>query len=368
MSANMTPAQLLASEPIDAVIQVLRERCSWPLMKRLLASKNLKPGGGWPDLRARAAKGDLDAQTINDLARRTYAGSILAGNRYVRLHELDPNVVTALWSRISTHVIPSSIFRARYPLPLVGSALDGAPSAFTLCEIRKTGSDIQFVFCSKQVIEESLTIDATSTPTVMSTFSQQFGIYDRFVAYKHTSIQCFDVVSLRPQLGRLEVALDLSKRSTEFEGDTRALALLFHVTLFLPELRPLVDAQQPTNLFPAIAEIYKSAANADTNIVDIGFRTPSGAVNRGKMPSTSEDIREEPFHKAGSERVDKKINPHGIVVAWAFSFPSGGARVKLWTSAAKSMVPIPSLWGLEIADTSADSDIVQALNKVSSYL
>lgn len=333
-----------------------------------MAARNLKPGGGWPDLKARTAKGDSDSQVLESLVRQAYLGGIVAGDRYVQLYEIDDGLAVAMASRLSAAAVPITPFSTRYPLPLVGPDLDAAPRTFTLCEIARSGADIQLVFCSRQVIEESLLIDGTSTPDVMSTFSQALSGYDKFVAYRRQSVQVFDVLTVRTQLRRIEIALDITQKTSDFEPGEVALQLLFHAALLLPELKTLIDAQHGINLYPAIAEIYKSVAKSDTAIVDIGFRTPSGATNRGKMPSGAEDIRDETFHKSGSEGVKKKINPHGIVVHWTFSFPPGGAKVKLWTSAAKALAPTPYVWGAEVRDMAADTDMVQAVNKLTSFL
>jgi hypothetical protein len=337
-------------------------------MKRLLATRNLKPGGGWLDLKARVAKGDSDAQVISALVRQAFRGTLVAGSRYIQMYDIEHDMAKTIVARLEDAQVPPSAFAARYPLPLAGSALELAPGEFTLCEISRSGPDLQLVFCSRQVIEESLTIDGTSSPTVMSTFTQALSGYDKFVAYRRQPIQVFDVVSIRPQLKRIEVALDITQKTSDFDAEVVALKLLFHMALIVPELKVLIDAQHGVNLFPAISEIYKSGARSDTVIVDLGFRTPSGAINRGKMPSNSEDIRDETFHKRGSEGVQKKINPHGIVVNWTFSFPKGSARVRLWTSAAKAMAPIPYIWGAEVSEAVGDSDIVQALNKLTSFL
>jgi hypothetical protein len=364
----LTPTPRVALEPVEKLIELLRVRCSWLLMKSLLSSRNLKPGGGWPDLKTRVAVGDNDSQIIASLVRKAYLDSIVAGNRYVQLYQIDASLAAAIASRLSSAVVAPTPFSVRYPLPLVGAALDAAPKAFSLCEIAQSGSDFQLVFCSRQIIEESLLIDGTSTPIVMSTFSQALSGYDKFVAYRRKSVQVFDVLTVRTQLHRIEISLDITQKTSSFDAGEVALNLLFHAALLLPELQPLINAQHGVNLFPAIADIYNSAGRPDTAIVDIGFRTPSGATNRGKMPTNSDDIREELFHKNGAKAVDKKINLHGVVVNWRFSFPPGAAKVKLWTTAAKAMRPTPYVWGAEITEAAADSDIVQAVNKLTSFL
>lgn len=229
MSLNMTPAQRVALEPVAKLVDVLRRRCSWPLMKRILATRNLKPGGGWPDLKVRAAKGDHDSQVIADLVRQTYFGSLVAADRYVQLYELDESLAKAVLARLAASKVAASPFSPRYPLPLEGPDLDSAPTDFTLCEIVQRGTDWHLIFCSRRVIEDSLVIDGKTSPTVMSTFRQALSGYDKFVAYRRQAVQVFDVVTIRPQLGRLEIALDITQNTSDFDAEDLALRLLMQL-------------------------------------------------------------------------------------------------------------------------------------------
>ena len=420
MSTRGESTSKLASAAIENVISSLKIRCSWPTMKALLATKLLKPGAGYPDLIGRANKGDAESSTISLLARKTYFDVMAAGSRFIQLYEVDKLLGLALVAKLDRAVVPTSDFLKSYPLPLDLVDLASAPIESTLCEIRKIAVDsYQLILCSKRVVEERLVIDSTSTPQVMTAISAAvasanpiggaatpMGGYDRFVGYKVIPVQVFDVITLRPNLNRLEVSLDLAHRGLGIDGAIAAQKLLLAVSAMIPEMQSISEGQ-PDNLFDAIAGIYSAKKTTDVNVIDIGIRTPSGAVTRGRMPTLDEDIRYEDYHKAGAEAVANKatavaqvvpvgsaqsepafpeaapqveaalasqigsktrVNPHGVVAAWTFAVPKGKATVKLWTTLAQAASSAPILYGMEVSDALADSDVLQAVNKVVKYL
>jgi len=278
----------------------------------------------------------------------------------------DENGADAVRDRLASASVAPSAFSPTYPVPLDLSALLQAPIDLTLCEVRNTpGGDVQLVFCSRRDVEERLTVDKTSTPAVMSAFSQALGGYDRFVAYKYTHVQVFDVVTIRPKLERIEISLDIAQRGYFFDSSIHAMKLTNAVSLLVPDL--VFEGQSPRNLFSAIEGIYSAPKTTDVNIIDIGFRTASGAVNRGKMPTVHEDIREERFHKAGAV-ADKQVTPNGVIGAWTFMHPRGGAKIKLWVPVSQAASSNPVLDSMEVRDAKADSDVLQAVNKVVKYL
>lgn len=179
--------------------------------------------------------------------------------------------------------------------------------------------------------------------------------------------QAFDVLTLRSKLGRVEVALDLPQKGMDFDAHQQSLKLLIASALLHSGFQQVFESR-PLNLFTAIDNMYTAKKGTDVNIVETGFRTPSGAVSRLKMPSQLTDVREETYHSGGAKAVNNDIRPYGIVTAWQFSFPKGGAKIRLWSTARMAASPSPRLDAVEISDCFRDSDVVQAVNKVVSFL
>ncbi len=367
MATSKTPEEKVEATSVEELVGYLKGRCSWPSMKLLLSLKGLKPGGGYPDLIARAAKGDADGEVISKLVRITYLNIIATGDRYVQLYVLSDDEVKQVLARLQSATVASSVFSEAYPKPLAQADLLSAPTDRTLCEVKQLSpDDFQLVFCRKQVIEEKTPIDSDSNPQVMAAVAPA-GQFDRIVGYKFTPVQTFDVVNIRTKLKRIEVGLDLAHAGLKLEGPLAVFQLLGAVSLHLPELRTLYESQQPENVFPAIKGIYSARKTKDVNVTEIGIRTPSGAITRGKMPTPDDDIRMEKYHKNGADAVTQ-IYPYGVVATWAFSAPKGRATLKLWTSTAQAAASAPVHFGIEMSDAINDSDVVQAMNKVVKYL
>jgi hypothetical protein len=366
MSVHKTPLRGISSAPLARVIEGLKVRCSWPLMKQLLTANDLKPGSGWADLCARGTRQDRPGDAIAQLVRETYSEIIYAGDRIIHVYDIDKTLAETLQSRAALASIAPSAFSSSYPLPLNTDELAKAPVNLTLCEVKYTvEGDVHFVFCSRRDIEERLTVDKTSNPTVMLAFTESLKGYDKFVAFKYGHVQAFDVVTLRPKLGRLEVSLDIAQRGSFFDCSIHALKLINTTSLILTDL--IYEGQQPFNLFAAIEGMYKASKTKDVIINDVGFRTASGSVNRSKMPTIIDDLREEPFHKGGSE-ADTQVSPNGLEATLTFIHPKGGAKIKLWVPIAQAASSNPVLYAMEITESKADSDVVQAVNKVIKYL
>lgn len=373
MNTKKTPAQILSEAPIERVFQALQKHTSWPVMKEVLIAGDVKPGIGWDDLLARANKRDANGPAIDQMARQLYGEYIGAGSRSIQLYEVDGALVNSLIDYFKTLSPQPSKFTATYPLPLLEADLANAPTDLTLCDIRNLDSgDLQLVFCSARITEDKLLIDHESTPQVANAFNDALTTsvgrrYDRFVAYSFMYQQAFDVLTLRAKLGRVEVALDLPQRGSDFHPQQQSQKLLLAASLLHSDFQQ-ISLFQPINLFSAINNMYTATKGKDVNIVDTGFRTPSGAVSRIKMPSLLIDVREETYHKEGAKAVDNDIRPFGLVTAWQFSFPKGGAKIKLWCTARMAASATPRIGAVEISDCLRDSDVVQAVNKVVSFL
>jgi hypothetical protein len=369
MSQQPPTNTVLATSKFENVLDALKDRCSWLLVKELLVSKKIKPGLGWADLTARGEKGDAEGAAISRLLRDFFWEYVVAGKRHIQLYELPKDVWAPISNQLVNAIVPHSVFTASYPFSLLQSALPAAPTDQTLCEIRPLpNGEYQMVFCSSRSFEESLTLERNTSPTVMAAVDQAIPGYNRLVAYKQQWVQAFDVITFRPSLERVEVALDMNSRGMSFNGAELALKLLAATAQVMPAIDPIYKGSIPMDLFPAIGEIYKSRSNSELKIVDTNFRTPSGAMNRGKMPSSDEDIREEEFHKNGVAGVKKEIRVGGLVVAWTFKYPQGSAKTKLWTRILVSASQTPNLYDMEISDAAKDSDVQQACTKIVKYL
>lgn len=369
MSKQPPANNILATAKFGRVMDALQERCSWVLAREMLSSKNIKPGLGWADLVARGEKGDSEGALISSLFRTFFWDYVVAGKRHIQLYDLPDDVWLQISKELSTASVQHSVFMTSYPLPLSQPALTTAPVDQTLCEIRTLPNDeYQLVFCSSRSFEESLTLERKTSPTVMAAVDQAIPGYSRLIAYKQQWVQAFDVISFRPKLGRVEVALDMNNRGMNFDEEAFSLKLLAATKAVLPSIAPIYTGQIPMDLFAAINEIYKSRSSSELKIIDTNFRTPSGALNRGKMPSAEDDIRDEDFHRNGVAGIKKEIRVGGLVVAWEFHYPPGSAKTKLWTRISLAAGQNPNLYSMEVFDAAKDGDISQACTKIVKFL
>jgi hypothetical protein len=369
MATQPTLRQNLAATSFQKLVESLKVRYPWPEMRTVLTASGVKPGAGWPDVIGRGTTDAAFAGAVRPTVENLLAEVVVAGKRYVQLYDLDAGTIADILLRIAGNGAPVSPFSATYPLPLTDQALAAAPTDFTLCEIRFLASgDLQLVFCSRRALEERLEVDLASTPQVFAALGQAFAGYDRWMGFKEIQFQVYDVLTFRAKLERLELSLDLAQRHSFGDPSVEALRLMGAATTLIPELQATYESQSPTNLFPAIGEIYGARNAADVAVTAVGFRTPSGAVSRMKMPTRTEDVRQETFFKGGAEAVKQKVNPYGIEATWSLAFPAGTVNTRLWVAVSTAAGTDPRLNGFEVSGATRDDQLVQAINKVVKHL
>lgn len=338
--AQQTPTAPLS---VDELVSALELRTSWTLMRTALKLEKLPIGLGWKDLKANASENHSIALKLRTFLRGYFEESVVTGERYVQLYEIDKALVATIVNACKAIVIPASPFSSKYPLPLNVNLLATAPSTPTLCDVRNHGNgDISFIFCSAGYYDDKNSYEYGQLPAHVQ---QTYVGIDKLVTVRKNYYQAYDVITLRTSLDRLEISVDQPGRLGSLRFEARPMEILSACALHFQSLQGF-GARPPENLFPAIAEMYGD--HAAGKVVALAFRTMTGSVKRERMTTNNDDLRDERFHHAGMIAVGQDIKPYEIELDMEFVAPGGSAGVKLAGMMSQLASASPTLHGCYI--------------------
>jgi hypothetical protein len=347
---------------VDELVSALELRTSWTLMRKALKEEKLPIGLGWKDLKAHASETHTIAQRLRVFLRNYFEESVVTGDRYVQLYDIEQELVGQIVEACEAVVIPDSAFSAKYPLPLDVNLLATAPSAPTLCDVRKhPNGDISFIFCSAGYFDDKNWYDYRQLPDHVQ---QAYIGIDKLVTVRKSYYQAYDVITLRTALNRLEISVDQPSRLGSLRFEARPMEILSACALHFQALQSF-GARPPENLFPAIAEMYGDQGAG--KVIALAFRTMTGSVKRERMTTANDDLRDERFHHAGMIAVGQEIKPYEIELDMEFTVPGGAAGMKLAGMMSQLASATPTLHGCYVTAHQFIS-MERALNRLVTFI
>jgi hypothetical protein len=177
--------------------------------------------------------------------------------------------------------------------------------------------------------------------------------------------QVFDVLTVRPKLGRIEILIDYPDRIRPPEStDARCLGLLGRTMDLAPRLKAVYEANKPLNLLACINNLYQ--AKTEGRVTRLLFRSPTGSVKKESMTSTK-DLRTETFHAAGVAAVGT-ITPYDVMVTWDNLINvKGTVAVRVGTTIAGLSSEETYVKTARITGARSDAAVIAVVNKLVSY-
>ncbi|NQE51898.1 hypothetical protein [Herbaspirillum rubrisubalbicans] len=347
---------------VKLLIGALKQRVSFHSLRDNLKKNEFPTGIGWDDIHAHSMDGTEVGEKFRNFLVETYSQSLVAGNRYVWLYDLDRELTSALVTRLTETKVNGSYFESSYPLPLPVEGLVKAPGDPELCEIRhhKSG-DVSLVFCQARFYDDKTSYAAKELPEhVRKTYHD----VDRVVTYRKIFYQAYDVITIRANLNRLEVCVDDPAKLTSTDLETQPLKLLTAAALHL-EMLTGTGGRPPLNLFGAIAAMYYEGREG--TVTSLSFRTITGSIKKERMTAASQDLRDEKFHHAGVNALGQKISPYELTLEYETKIPLGAAQLKLSAMIKELAAENPTLHGCFVSSLSFEC-FTNALNRMVTFI
>lgn len=346
------------------LLEEIRQKYSWPELRRILKSEDLGSAPGWDQLAERFAEADsIQKKKVEDVLRRLHGDLILAGTKDVQIFDL-PSGEGALIAAALGNLEPSSAsYGATYPLSLSETALRALSVDHELtAKVAHANGDVSLVFCAKRRVDEQVKYSSSEVTAVVR---NAFVGIDEFITVRRMEYQIFDVLTVRSRLNRLELLIDHPERIRSPEStDERVLKLLGRVATVVPALKTIYEQNQPVNLLACINNLLK--AKTEGRVSKLSFRSPTDSIKRETM-TANKDLRVEVFHVAGVLAVGD-ITPFDITIAWeSLSAATGSVSLRVGApisvlSASGALVRTARIFGAK-----SDAAVLAVVNKLVSY-
>ena len=284
-------------------------------MRPLLHKCEIPSFRGWKETIEKIQKQIQEGQDYSvqiDSLKSLYSDHLLVGEKAVKIFRVDIDRMNKLCSSLSVLTPESNVYSERYPFPLEQDALEEIGSEMRVAKIRTVGANMAVIFCKKKNVLQKIKLEAGEVD------SDLLKEYDEIVAKKEHAKQFFDVVFLRQDRGIAEIRIDIEEgmssddRSISFEEVERSFNEMYrNVTgdegIFL---------SRAVNVFPVIDSLYKSQEGI---VTDIYFKTSEGATKNAHMKKGGKGLREEMYHKAGTEKLEREglgIDLYRMHIRW----------------------------------------------------
>ncbi|AOY89916.1 hypothetical protein BKP64_18070 [Marinobacter salinus] len=286
-------------------------RTPYLVMNKLVSSKELPTGHGYEKLKANilALKGEERTSAEQDLTS-FYEEQILVGEKaVVLLNQTVDGFRESLIEAFRELEIPESTPQKLFPLYLPQADLLSLEDTPYLCSMREDEQYLNVIFSSKRFFTERVEVPLSD---IKESEKDDYSGYDEIVAVRRHYQQFFDVVSIPKLEGPIEIRVDAPGLMPKAEIN-RAVEQIEKELWRLGKNAGLETSThlEKVNLFPLIDKIYESSTGS---ICELGFVTDSGGIKTARMRRIADDLRNEAYHKAGSE--SSEIVPFRIGVRW----------------------------------------------------
>ncbi len=279
----------------------------------LLRNNDLPTATSWDKLVAKLLELASDGRdTAFAVLTQLLTNHVTCGDKDLHIFDLEAAEVMEIESAFKLLFPQPSIYRDAFPKAVSASILSAANTAPILTQkIERDNGDISLIFCSHRTDFDKTKYKYNEVSTAVQ---QAFNGFDSFIAVKRIDYQIFDVVNFRKSTRRLEILIDQPNRIKEDETSAdRCLLLLGQLASTCNAMTKRYETNSPMNLYPCINSMYFD--RTEGAIKQLAFRAPSRSKKRESVQA-DDDLRKEPFHAAGIEKV-MIITVYDIKVTWS---------------------------------------------------
>lgn len=297
---------------LDFIAALQARDISFTNFRNALKNHNLPASTGW-DPTVEKLKPGLTGQD-----KEKYAVAIESihneltsfGDKCLKVFEIDSVYLKALIESMAKDFVCDSDLSGHYPYPMPRDELQEYNGGATCVAYMQIGNQHDFILCSKIRVTEREEMPGTA---LGDEAVQDFGAFDELIGIRRRPVQLFDVISIDPVAGYLDIRLDGLKKISVEDLKLRVTAIERIINEFAKKTLG-VDRllANPINFYPAIERLYEAP---DGTIGELGHVTDAAGIYKEKMRRKDLDVRKDPYHHGGTEAV-KNLNPFSISKRW----------------------------------------------------
>lgn len=338
------------------LIELLRERASWYVAKKLLERHRVPVGNGW-DNTIENVKKSFGSTDVDGLME-SYLEQVYYGEKSVRFYELgaaNRDNILNFYSRFQTGPCLS--------LPLTGKTLQQAPQSDpTLVFVSKSSEGITAVYSSIRKHDERTRLSVSSLPVAAQ---KAMGDFEEIIGIQSRKVQSFDVVFVPFKGTMVEVRVD------SLGGDNQDTLRTAHQHLYADIHSKSGSSQliSPVDLFAAIKPMYDD--KNEGSVIELAFATTTGSIKHEKMRDKDACLRKEVYHVNGKAALKADIEPYRIGLRWILADRNGvlGApELFLEGRATMAAAKVAGLHSASIKRCRDAGEYIAIKKKIESYI
>ncbi|EJE4705847.1 hypothetical protein ACKGLS_004211 [Vibrio alginolyticus] len=300
--------------------QSLFSRMAWEYQcKPLLHMNEIKTGlGTEKSLEKLFTSFDSDeyAQKFIELYKPYYEQVLLAGNRTLKVYQLDADKFQQVKAAYSAAIVGDGVDKDFFPYYVDEDNIQYLGNETKLTHISEIYEKTYFYFSTNRSITEKLDLNASvfgDNQEIVDFLSN----YSKVTAFTDKSRQYIDIVCLNEADNTIELRLDTSSAVAKKDIDLLFRGVQEAFIEIIPKRLDFTVFSQSMNFFPWIEGLYEDES---CRVVELSFTTDDGYIHheRDRNSSKSGDVRNGEFHKGGIEKCD--INPYRISARWTGDF------------------------------------------------
>jgi hypothetical protein len=281
----------------------------WSAAQKAFMADGIPRSRGWDLTVARlSAPGALNPDQIG-AAQQILIEHEVCGEKLVRVYEVDLATKAALIEQLRSVEVQESVFSSCFPAVLTEEEIAAHfPVPLTLVAVLEVGEGVAAIFAATRGLTFREEVDREGLPPAAR---EALAGYDEVLGIRQEKRQIFDVVFVPFDGNRVDVRVDFP------DGMLRGAAQAAHIQV-RHAFNVLVGHEVlgvPINLFPLIGNMYH--ASREGTVVELAFGTTTASTKYERMRRQHLCLREEIYHRAGSDALDAPIEPFRLSIQWS---------------------------------------------------
>ncbi|MFD1791490.1 hypothetical protein ACFSE0_07545 [Ochrobactrum teleogrylli] len=292
---------------VEVIIRNMKGRMPWSVAQKVLAECEIHRSMGWDRTLDQITDTKIDYSQQTAALTEALREHILCGEKASTFFSLSEDTADRLRSVVKNLTVEKNAFEKAYPFVLDDEELSKQRLGAQLAAIEVLEHGVGLVFCSPRVLTSRETLNANDFP---DDAPQLFSKFDEIVGLKIKRFHAFDVVWIPNDSNLIDIRIDFPNGA---QLDQTLAALKNTIDCFNKLIGEDVLSQE-INLFPLIERMY--FAPKEGHVVELGFGTSTASLKHEKMRRKGLCLRQETYHKGGSDALKTKIEPHRISIVW----------------------------------------------------
>jgi len=293
------------------LFESIKERVPFTVFK-VFAEQNNFPGVGRGYDGAQEsllALEEPDQSRYLRLLERFYEEHVACGEKALVFFRCNAEEMEALRKGAVNFQPYTSPYTESYPYYLGHNELLEAEDGPSLVAVKEKDASVDLIYATRRFFTERVDIRPEQ---LVEEAQDEFSDYEKILAIRRVYRQFFDVVSVSKSTDILTLRLDSpgDMPQGELEKAQEDMAQVTYA-LFGSVLSGKPPELEKVNVFPLVGALNDSP---EGRICELGFITDGGGVKHSRMRLHNKDLRDEEYHKAGSNAAT--ITPFKIGIRW----------------------------------------------------